>query len=238
MSYIKVNGQYSADLGLQLLRGFDRTSAENDVSEIEILGRDGVVTVDNNRKKNIDRTYYFTARDDDEIIHLEEKLTEWLDFAGYQEMELGWDDEYLYEARLIRPFNPKELFANFSYFSLDFRFQPYKFLKKGMQEIQVSNGQTIKNIGTKIASPLVKLVGTAPSMILTINGRKTEFKNVQDGIVIDTHRRLVYWDNNAKWDNFVRWGNDDFPTLDIGDNLIEFTGADSMSMIPRWVVSL
>lgn len=170
-------------------------------------------------------------------MNTQEKMSDWLGFPGWSDLELGWDSEYMYKASVSRNVDINTIFNNFGQMRLELLLHPVKYLKSGNTVISVTSGQTITNPTKTTAKPVIELTGTG-DMSIFINGKETRFKNVQGKITIDSENRLVYRDVTAEWSRLVRLSNDDFPILKPGANRIVFNGATSVKIKPRWAVGL
>lgn len=118
-------------------------------------------------------------------------------------------------------------------------FHPVKYLKSEQREITVSNGQTINNKGNVPANPLIKLAGSGDTTI-TINGRKTMLKGIQGELIWDAERKLVYKGNfTSQWGVVVaEQGQYNAPMLDVGANVISWTGNFTMKMVQNGGVKI
>lgn len=238
MYYIEVNGERSDHLGLKMLVGMERINAVDDVEEIEVLGRDGVLIRDNQRKRPIQRNFEFTVEDDRELINIEERLTEWLDFTGFKDAVLSWDDDYIYRIRPFKAFDLDEIVFKFGKLNLGFQFHPVKYWRGGRNPIEITSGDVLTNRERNIAQPTIKIEGDG-DISLFINGRETRFENVQDGVIIESEKRLVHWDTRPQWQKLMRLSENDFPYFDKGENEITFTGeVTKIEVTPNWSVKL
>lgn len=237
MSYIKINGTRSDELGLRMLGKLTHNSAKKDIDTVTILGRDGVLLIDNERLEPVDIDLDFTIDDKENLVNKLELISDWLSFKGWSDCELGWDDKFVYKVTHITDFSIKEMFHNFGQIRLSFLAQPFKYALQGLQANKVTSGTVISNTGNVVAKPLLNVSGDG-EMTITINGRTTYLTNVQEGVVLDSESRQIYYRNESRWGNLVRKSDDDFPYLDKGDNTIEFTGVTSVEIVPRWRVKL
>lgn len=233
--FIKFNGSKSDDFGLRLLSGFNHTSAKHDVEEIEVIGRDGVLLKDNKRLMPVPVSYQFTAQDDNGIVDVLERINEWVNVKGWRELELEWDDKHYYLAYFDSTLSIKETFYQFGTLKLDFKLYPIKYLKSGRQPITVTNNMRLDNIGKVSSKPVVSVRGHG-NITIGFNGKLLKLENVQDSIVIDSAKRLVYNETGQQWDKMLRANEDDFPVLQKGQNIITLSGVRSIDITPNWAV--
>lgn len=201
-----------------------------------IKGRDGVLLADNERLNAIDQSYPFSVNSDLEASQT--AISEWLKPKGYRDFRKSWDDGFVYRAAHITEFGIDELMNNFGEFLLTFKLHPVKYYEEGLEETALTNGQTLNNYGTEIARPVIKLTGSGDT-ILTINGRETHLKDIQNEIVLDMNKQLIYSGNLSAWDKILsQSGQYQKPYLDVGNNGISWTGDFTATITPYWGVKI
>lgn len=88
----------------------------------------------------------------------------------------------------------------------------------------------IRNNTTYYSQPIIKIFGEG-NIKLTVNNELIEFKNLMDGIVLDSEKQEAYLDNTNKNSQMI--GN--FPIFNIGENEIIAVGkVDKMQILPQW----
>lgn len=240
MAFIKFNGKRSDELGIRLLNDVEHEISTNDVAVTQVLGVDGDLIMNNKRLNSVQKQFpirLYADRGDRNITVVSEDISDWLDIAGWEDLELSWDSAYVYRAMPDNLVSIAEILRQIGTARLSFRVYPLKFLKAGLQEVAVSNNQNLLNLGRRESKPKLIIRGNG-NIKIRINGRLTEFRNVQGGIDIDSLNRTVSYDTNAQWDKFVRHSNDDWPRLDIGQNNIQIEGNGTLRIVPNWVVKL
>ena len=209
------------------------TSSSYDVETIEIAGRDGALLVDNQRLKPVEQDFPFVVKPKGKkVSQVASELSDWLGVKGYQDFEKSWDSDYIYRAAYLETFELDEIISQFGRVQLAFSFHPIKYLKSEQEEITVTNGQTIVNKGNIPSNPIIKLTGSGDTT-LTINGRQTKLKGIQGELIWDVERKLVYKGNyTSQWGVVVaEQGQYNAPTLDVGANVISWTGDFTMKMV-------
>lgn len=215
-------------------------SSTYDVETIEIAGRDGALLVDNQRLKPVEQPFPFIVKPKNKkVSQVAGDLSNWLGAKGYQDFEKSWDSGYLYRATFLETFELDEVISQFGHVQLVFLFHPIKYLKSEQKEITVTNGQTILNKGNVPSNPIIKLTGSGDTT-LTINGRQTILKGIQGGLIWNAERKLVYKGNfTSQWGVVVaKQGQYNAPMLDIGANVISWTGNFAMKMITNGGVKI
>lgn len=214
-------------------------SATNDIETLEIPGRDGTLLVDNKRLNSVSQTFPFLVKQGVNSERLSSEISEWLSIKGYQEFEKSWDADYVYRAAFIEGIELSEVVGQFGKVPLTFLFYPIKYLKSEQKEITISNDQTITNKGNVPSNPLIRLTGSGDTTI-TINGRQTKLKGIQGELIWDAERKLVYKGNfTSQWDTVVaEQGQYNAPKLDVGANVISWTGNFTMKMVQNGGVKI
>lgn len=215
-------------------------SSTYDIEMIEIAGRDGALLVDNQRLKPVEQAFPFVVKPKGKkLSQVASELSDWLGAKGYQDFEKSWDSDYVYRATYLETFELDEVISQFGRVQLAFLFHPIKYLKSEQQEITVTNGQTIVNKGNVPSNPIIKLTGSGDTT-LTINGRQTKLKGIQGELIWNAERKLVYKGNfTSQWGVVVaEQGQYNAPMLDVGANVISWTGDFAMKMVTNGGVKI
>lgn len=227
MAEIIYNGQSTKDFNLRILNDVTHELSSWDIETESVPGRDGVLLIDNQRLKPVERA--FPLRLEDEVYTSTTAIAEWLGVKGWHDLELSWDDGFVYQATNINVISIDEMLKQLGKLRVVFLVHPIKYFKDNPQQA-VTSGNTILNRGNVDAKPLIELTGDGDT-VLTINGRKTVLEDVQGSIVLDMKNRMIYSGNLSAWENVVREENAVFPYLDVGENRISWTGSFTMKMV-------
>ncbi|MBK0348235.1 phage tail family protein [Aerococcaceae bacterium zg-ZJ1578] len=230
MAYFKFNGVSSKDMGLRIMNQVVSESTGRDIERVQVPGRDGDLLLSNNRLKSVEKSFPCKLIVKDNLTMAGEKISQWLLVDGYKDLELSWDANYLYKAAFIETFAIEEILRQFGEVKLNFLVYPVKFLKTSLVSKSVRNGEVITNSGNVKAKPIIKLIGNG-ECVLTINNRKTKVINVQNNLVLDMQKNMVYSGAvTAAWDKVVRSPEYMLPYLDVGSNTISWTGNFTVEM--------
>lgn len=221
MAKITFNEKDNESFGLRILNDVTHEIASNDIDTIEINGRDGVLLVDRHRLKPVEKAFNFILRTD--VVNSTTPIGEWLMVKGWKDLELSWDDEYLYRATVINQLNIDEVLRQFGKLRVVFLVHPIKLLKDSLQPKPISNGDTVINRGNLPAKPIIELKGYGDTVI-TINGRKTPLEDVQGSIKLDMYHNIVSSGNLSAWEKVIYERDADKPYLDVGNNTISWFG--------------
>lgn len=258
--YISYNGINSKELGLRLVDDIEITSSENNIELIEIDGVDGAKISNKKNLKPISRAFPFALYQGVSIalnvkhkqdgtpflektevtaskINLDETIelmNMWLinSSGGWRDFEMSWDNKYLYKATFYESFNIQGSLNARKKCILNFKLHPVKYLKDGLQPIQIIKGQKLVNPEFRESKPLIKLTGTG-DVTVTINSQILRLKGVSGHIIIDCEAQSAHYSNKEpQYDKVFSYP---FPKLQIGNNLINWDN-DSFTceITPRW----
>ena len=237
MGTFTFNGTDSSQFGLRVTSDYVINSTGQDIDTVAVAGRDGDLLLPNNRLKSVTIELPCTIMSNRKLTDAESGISNWLNVAGYKDLTLSWDPDFIYRSAFIETFEIAGLMRQFGKVKLNFLTYPVKFYKQGRTTQTLSNGATVNGIGNVNAKPIITLVGSG-DCTLTINGRKTKLRAVQNTITLDMQARQVFSGNLPAWDKVVRSPQFQMPYLDAGRNLISWDGNFGVYMIPNWGVKL
>lgn len=237
MDTFTFNGTDSSKYGLRVTSDYVIGSTGQDISTVSVAGRDGDLLLPNNRLKSVTIELPCTIMSNRKLTDAESDISNWLNVAGYKDLTLSWDPDFIYRSAFIETFEVVSLMRQFGKVKLNFLTYPVKFYKQGRTTQTLSNGATVNGIGNVKANPVITLVGSG-DCTLTINGRKTKLRAVQNTITLDMQARQVFSGNLPAWDKVVRAPQYQMPYLDTGRNLISWDGDFTVKMAPYWGVKL
>lgn len=235
MANIIFNDISSDAFGLDIMNDVTHELSSNDIGLVPIEGRDGVLLQDNQRLKPVEKAFPMVLKND--VYATTSDISEWLNVKGWKGLELSWDPNYLYQATVINPISIDEVVKQFGKVRVVFLVHPIKYLKSSLPSRSIAKGQTVVNHGNVKAKPIIRLNGNG-NTVLTINGRRTPLENIQGHITLDMHKNMVYSGNLSAWDKVLREENSHKPYLDIGNNVINWTGDFTATIIPYEGVKL
>lgn len=218
---------------LELLVSGEKTynAPSRDVTNISIPGRSGDLYIDNGRYTNAEISY--TCHLSNDILNKIKYLKAWLSSkVGYRKLEDSYDPDYFRLAAYHNALEFEVSLNRFATFELLFDCDPFKYLKQGEQTVTFTkSGSTIYNPELFESRPIITVYGTG-SCILTINNVNYNLSNIDQYVTINSVTYSVYKDtvNKNSTINFL-----DFPVLQSGYNIVDFTGAiNKIEIIPRW----
>lgn len=237
MGSFTFNGVSSTTHGLRVTSDYIISSTGSDVETVAVPGRDGDLLISKNRLKSVTIELPCTVLSNRKLTDAESDISNWLNVDGYKDLTLSWDPDFIYRSAFIETFEIASLMRQFGKVKLNFLTYPVKFYKQGRTTQTLSNGATVNGLGNVKANPVITLVGSG-DCTLTINGRKTKLRAVQNTITLDMQARQVFSGNLPAWDKVVRAPQYQMPFLDAGRNLISWDGDFTVKMAPFWGVKL
>lgn len=226
-----VNGKPFSDFGVYVTSRDTYNAPERDEEIIEVKGRNGSLTIDHGRYKNISVSYPCVIVDNfqDNIDMLRNFLQS---IRGYVRIE---DDFHPHEYRMGRISSGFSLKPNIhddaSTFEIIFDCKPQRFLKSGEQKITITTtGAVIRNPTLEESKPLIRAYGTGT---LTINGETITVNSANEYTDIDCEMQSCY-KGSTNCNGNVTMTTGEFFTLASGNNTVTFTGFTSLEIIPKW----
>lgn len=238
MTTFTFNGKKNTEFGLKVAEGKKITTSSPDVERVAVAGRDGELLISNNRLNSAELSFPVNFVKEKGLIATEVyRISEWLNVAGYKDLTISYDPDFIYRAAYLETFSIEETMRQFGKTTINFVCYPIKFYKQGRTKQTIMNGATVNGLGNVNAKPIITLRGSG-DCTLTINGRKTKLRGVQNSIVLDMQANQVYSGNLPAWDKVARSPEFQMPYLDYGRNLISWDGSFTVEMIPNWGVKL
>lgn len=212
---------------------FSLVSPGYDVTLEEISGVDGDIATDNKRYKGLTRGIPVFLEHVRNVNQSADEISNWLKTdVGWHELTFSDNAGFVYTAMHYEQFDIQKTLLQYSKSIINFRLKPYKFYQSGLTEIQLTNGQTLNNIGSRPARPLIKVIGSG-DMTLSIGDQIINLKGVDTGIIIDILADTVV-NINGRIPEWTKLYTYPLPKMPVGEFTLSWTGAESVSMIPRW----
>lgn len=215
------NNICSEELGIIVVEGPPEVLAQEEYEEISIEGRNGTLIENKGTFPNIEKSFILTTIDIDQDINLMiEKVKKWLFDIKDNKLLYSIENKYNIVKKVIIEEDIKTTFEEFGDFKVKFICEPfyYNLLEKNI--IVTQKQTTIYNSGDFTSAPKIIIYGTGDLQI-TINDTTVQINNVDERVLLDSKLFLCLdKDNNNKSIDMI--GN--FPTLDVGENTITWTG--------------
>lgn len=159
-------------------------------------------------------------------------------FTGTGTLELSNEPNKIYNCKIIDKIDYEKL-LRFKKAIVKFHTQPFKYLKNETiveQTITTQTSINAKNIGLEISKPIITLEGTG-TIEISINNKtifKYTFPDNETKVVIDSIEEEAYLEGVYKNRNMFG----EFPKLQVGENIINWTGTITKIKIEpksRWL---
>lgn len=159
-------------------------------------------------------------------------------FTGTGTLELSNEPNKIYNCKIIDKIDYEKL-LRFKKAIVKFHTQPFKYLKNESiveQTITTQTSINVENIGLEISKPIITLEGTGTIEIIINNKTifKYTFPDNETKVVIDSIEEEAYLEGVYKNRNMLG----EFPKLQVGDNIITWTGTITKIKIEpksRWL---
>lgn len=229
--FFTFNGKNSKDFNVWISGGGTYDAPERDVSMITVPGRNGDLTMDNGRFKNVTMTYpAFIPKD------FPQNFAAFRSFMkskiGYQRLEDTYDPDVFYQAIMVDNFDPETTALNrAASFNITFNRKPQRWLKSGQKfGTTITSNYTIHNPTDYEALPIIRVVGTGTFYVgdaaveVDVNTVYTDINSdIQD---------CYYGLNNLNGNVIMLSGH--FPTLPPGNTTINPGTVTSLQIQPNW----
>lgn len=228
--------RYSSDMGLTISSQTIQASPEYDVSFETVMGRNGDLTLDNERLKSFVYPIHVFLKSDFPVEESANRVSKWLkDDIRYKPLFLSWDPDYIYMAIFYERFDIQDVLPKFGKITLNFRCHPVKYRTNSLSNIELTNGMTLFNPENRAAEPLISIEGSG-NITLQNNGKDWLVLEGVDGhLEVDSSAMSVYKEELPEFNKMNGNVRPLFPLLNPGDNTITWTGtATKVEIIPRW----
>ncbi len=219
------NGTNTRDFGMYIAEVNHYAGAERDTQEIEIAGRNGTLTFDRGRFKNVPITYKMFTFDISNI----DGFKSWLKSnIGYHRLEDSFEPMYYRRAKYTEALDVKATDQKNAAVDITFDCDARRFLKDGDDGIILTGNDSLYNSTYYEALPLIRVYGTGSFAINDVTVTITsadEYTDI-DCETMDAFKGLTNCNNNIEVGSF--------PTLKSGMNEITLTGISRLEIKPRW----
>lgn len=228
--FFMFNGKSSRNFGLYI-SGSGTFNAPERVSEsIEIPGRNGKLTISQNRFQNITVSYPAFIRTD--FSRNAQGARAWLlQNEGYYRLEDTYHPDYYRMARFSGPIDFDMRFLNYSgETTLSFDCKPQRWSKNGENPVLYTQPAILMN-DLFPALPLIKVNGTGAGN-LYVGKYTVQMNEIDEYVMLDSETQNAYKDTLNKNGTISA---DKFPVLEPGENTISWDGGiTSIEVTPRW----
>lgn len=231
-NYLTFNGKSTKDFGIYISGLNTYGSPERDVETITIEGRNGELTIDNGRYKNVTFSYPAFIYDRFES-NIEGFRNYMLNQIGYKRLEDTYHPDEYRMAMVKGAISPKvEDDLEAGKFDITFNCKPQRFLKSGEIPIEIISDEYIKNPTLNASKPLLRVYGYGVIHIGDYNLTVSEHTNAY--IDIDCEMMDAFFEAQ-NMNNYIAVGSNGFPVIESGKQGITMDNTITKIIVyPKW----
>lgn len=218
-------------LKIENIPNFPSTNAVFDSTTID--GRDGTLNTFNRYADNvIPFNFRFKAKDS-EFDDIKNRIIAWLnskaDTLAYSK------SSNIYKVKQVKISDFVTTSKIVRRFTVTFTIHPSTYLDEGEDTIILTKATILYNgNATYKSKPYIKVTGSG-DITIYINNQTLVLKGITDYIEIDSEIMNCYKNINGAITNYNNLMYSPFPTLEVGENNISWTGSViKIEIIPRW----
>jgi len=240
VSYFTYNGHKSTDFGLVISNPVETNSgAQAAVEVVTIPGRAGALTINSDRRDEIEIVYEVWGRAgyNEHRANFMRKIKAWLlqGQGKYFDLSDTYDPEYYWRARYVGDVVISQDYYRIVSMQLQFLAYPYKFSLEGNRTIHVTgdalSNYSINNPEAFDSAPYFKIIGRG-DLALKVNGKVWRIKDVTQYVEMDCGQMNTYVGGVSYNDKKTGEG---YPMLKPGNNTIVCSDTiTALDIRPRW----
>lgn len=211
-------------------------SPERDIESIPIPGRNGELTIDHGRYKNVTVEYSGWIAEDFEANILKARQLLCYGNGGYYRLEDDYHPDEFRMARFVGPLEVQGIASSGDYLaaalSIKFDCMPQRFLKSGEEVITLTDasGTNVRNPTSLPALPKLIVYGSGEGTITHNMSTELTISDIDGFVELDSEIQRAYKLNVPKDDTVSG-----FLVFDRGVNYIQFSGGiTKIEITPRW----
>lgn len=229
-SKIKINGVYTDEKGIHPKGRYEVPTAEVDIEQIEIRGRDGALTKKHGYKDiPFSVTFYIKA---DSFKAAFRKVKTFL--LSAKTIQVDDDNEVYYKVKSVKVNPAENPMKTFGEFEVEFILDSFMY-EVSNDPITILQQTTIANDGHEALPTITATVAGTGNIY--INDKEIKVKDVNGTITIDSEMKNAYRKTSTITENMNSHMIGKFPILESGNNVVNFDGDISeLKIIPnlRW----
>lgn len=228
-----INGVNSANYGIVLQGAAIYNAPERDVTLIEVPGRNGALTIDNGRFKNVIVQYPVAILGELKTTAI--AANAWLmSHKGYAKLSDDLTPNHYRLARCVGGFDVEAAGYAEKAATATIRFDcmPQRFLNSGDTAVEITaSGYTLTNPTLYDALPLIKVEGSG-NITMSVGGYIVGITGLTSSVTIDCELQDAY-NGSQNMNSIISVLN--YPKLGAGDNVVGWTGSvTKVAITPRW----
>lgn len=229
------NGKDSyLDFGLFIERRPDLPSPKRRVSYINIPGRHSNLRYDEETYEDITLAVECSLKGNAQ--NRIDEVKAWLLNAGESELIFSFQKDRKYIAQVVNSIDFSIILKITSRFVILFNCRPFKYAVSNSEvSIETGLGTSLLNIGSAKSKPTIKVYCDGDGSF-TINNRTVDIVGFDKTVLmLDSELEEAYYTSEGAFMNANNFMSGEFPILDMGNNIITFTGGVTKLVItPNW----
>lgn len=230
INYFTFDGVNSRDYGVFIngTQVFD--AAARSIDTVVVPGRNGTLTLDNNRFENVEMTYPAFIYDAFKV-NIEGLRNFLLSSAAYRRLEDTYNPDVYMMARYVSGLSVSPTDRRLEgEFDLVFDRMPQRYLKIGEEKQTFTSSGSITNPTRFESKPMIRVYGVGS---LGIGSNTVTITTNTSYIDIDCDMMDAYR-GATNCNGYIVLSSGNFPTLKPGANGITLTGITKVEIIPKW----
>ena len=226
MGWFRFKETDSREYGILISSVPERVRPERRVKEIEIPGRSGILTQDEEAYDAYVIQIECSTRGSGRL----DEIVAWLNGAG--DLTLSTEPDKVYQASIYNKISIADQIYLYNSFLLQFKVQPFKYnINPFADELTLTAPTIIRNGGTVYSEPIITVYGSG-DITLNINGVNFPLYGVNESITIDSEMMEVF---KGTANQNSKYGGETFPRFAVGENAISWTGnVTKIEIQPKW----
>lgn len=219
------------DFGLNIKSRPNIPIAERNINVINIEGSNGDLIEDLGTYKSIPIDVPFNKLTTNFHNNFRQ-IKAWLQNISDNKLVFTDDADNFYQVEYVKlPADIERKYKVLGSFTATFVCKPFSYNFSGLNSITVANNTIIINEGTEKADPIINVTGSG-TIQLYINNRELIINNLSSNIILNSILKEAY---DSDYNNLNGSINGNYPYLDVGKNLITWTGnITKLMIIPNW----
>jgi len=229
------NGKDSyLDFGLFIERRPDLPSPKRRVSYINIPGRHSNLRYDEETYEDITLAVECSLKGN--ALNRIDGIKAWLLNAGENELVFSFQNDKKYIAQVVNNIDFSIILKITSRFVILFNCKPFKYAVNNSDvSIETGLGTSLLNVGTVKSKPVIKVYCEGDGSFEINNRTFNVIEFDKTFIILDSELEEAYYTSEGQFVNANDYLAGEFPVLDVGNNIITFTGGVSKLVItPNW----
>lgn len=229
--FVIFNDTTDKEIGLNAIKRPDIPTPIQNIKEIPLDGRDGILTVNDGTYKNIEISVEYNFIDRIDFNNKSRAIKKWVSNIKDDKLQFSDDLDIFYIVKYCKIDDIQRIKKIKGKMKIVFVCEPYSYYKDGLEEI--INPNIIYNNSFITAKPIIKIIAEG-YVTLTINNKSVRF-NVGQELLIDTKLEICFKEGIANNISLEEGWYDDLHLYE-GENIITWSGGSSIEiiLIPNW----